>query len=888
MFFLQTASIMILLFSFSGLLGYLLSKFTKLDAYLPSIFIINLPVYIIMGFSLLILFLTAMGLFTIGLLTLVILIVVLLFSFLIVFSGFRKKASISYVKSHLFTIDNIFPSFLFSTVFYFFLNKMDEMLWPPVGDVTSSHGPLVSTFLFNGRLTLSLEPLAPYSLYYPPGFHVLAANIASWFDILPGEAILLVAGSTIVLVFWLMYSLTYMYTRSKLLSTAVFLSPFVFHPSAHLSRWIVGFFYNGTYPSLLAILLATFSITILALLDTHANHDKRLVLGITLWQLITMLTLLVVYPPFLLVIMLVLIYLLFRHHGLYRSIFMKNYKIITVLLIVMLFVLSFELIYFDANVLFSRLQQHYLNASPAALRRAISFRYFYDHITGFAMIFAFIASFLFLLRKNYISISFIYVSSFILLLLSLIDPTILYTDVFLRIVHQRFHMIPWLTSWTIIALGIYSLVNRFTVTNIIMIKMAVRSYSSISEKKFTVHSSSILFSLCFFILTSLFVPNIIHQYTITPNRYTASSSWAHDYEGLIWIHNNVHPDDLILNDYSWAGLWILSFSYKNTTSNRHMSKFELDRTRDLNKVWEGTMSPYEVYQALTTYNVTYIFTTSEWGYYRWNCIWGEPSKYVRKPLEPSQYIELFNSYPFLRLRFQSGYTSIYEVNHKGTFVPIKISGLNFDGIDDYVSVPDSARLKFGSGDFTLELWLKTTETKKSTFFLSKFETGTAGGWGIRKTETNNVQFFVRDSESVTVTIKGSVITDGNWWHIVGARRGNTFILYENGVFRASVNKTLGNTDSTLPLYLGSLRPLTTFTCCTIDHVRIYNRALTRGEIKHLYEHRSPSNTTGLVMELLFNEGKGDVAYDTSGKLNHGAIYGATYTSHQIMSWREEP
>ena len=42
--------------------------------------------------------------------------------------------------------------------------------------------------------------------------------------------------------------------------------------------------------------------------------------------------------------------------------------------------------------------------------------------------------------------------------------------------------------------------------------------------------------------------------------------------------------------------------------------------------------------------------------------------------------------------------------------------LNFDGINDYVSVPDSDDWAFGTGDFTLEFWVKLNTVKTTAFF----------------------------------------------------------------------------------------------------------------------------------------------------------------------------
>ncbi|MGB9831870.1 MAG: hypothetical protein ACPLSP_07350, partial [Fervidicoccus fontis] len=266
-----------------------------------------------------------------------------------------------------------------------------------------------------------------------------------------------------------------------------------------------------------------------------------------------------------------------------------------------------------------------------------------------------------------------------------------------------------------------------------------RESSHLKRFYFPIHLNLIylLFSL---LLLAQFVPNVAYLQNKTPNWYTASGSWRSDYEGLLWIHKNIPPTDLILNDYSWAGLWILSFSYKNTTSNFYGSIVNFNRTLELNEIWKGRLYPREVYALLRKYNVSYIFTTSEWGYLRWWRLTGKPNEYGGKPLKPSQYIDLFNSYPFLELMFQSGNTAIYRVNrdfnadlgllldlsfqdvqnnitldssiyrnngaiYGATRVISEIgSALSFNGKDDYVLVLDSVSLRLRD-EFSIEFWV---------------------------------------------------------------------------------------------------------------------------------------------------------------------------------------
>ncbi|MEA3496928.1 MAG: hypothetical protein U9R42_12960, partial [Bacteroidota bacterium] len=55
--------------------------------------------------------------------------------------------------------------------------------------------------------------------------------------------------------------------------------------------------------------------------------------------------------------------------------------------------------------------------------------------------------------------------------------------------------------------------------------------------------------------------------------------------------------------------------------------------------------------------------------------------------------------------------------------------LDFDGTDDYISVSDHADLDFGTGDWTIEFWVKADASDKT--IISKNTSGaTSPGWRI--------------------------------------------------------------------------------------------------------------------------------------------------------------
>lgn len=131
------------------------------------------------------------------------------------------------------------------------------------------------------------------------------------------------------------------------------------------------------------------------------------------------------------------------------------------------------------------------------------------------------------------------------------------------------------------------------------------------------------------------------------------------------------------------------------------------------------------------------------------------------------------------------------------------SGL-FDGSGDYISTPDSADWDFGTGDFTVEFWVRFNALPVNSVvtMVSTYLSNT--GWEVQYRtdvgEGNRLTFGVGDARN---NFSWSPSTN-TWYHIAVARAGTNLRAFIDG---AQIGSTLTNSDNltnTAQLWIGAL------------------------------------------------------------------------------------
>ena len=182
----------------------------------------------------------------------------------------------------------------------------------------------------------------------------------------------------------------------------------------------------------------------------------------------------------------------------------------------------------------------------------------------------------------------------------------------------------------------------------------------------------------------------------------------------------------------------------------------------------------------------------------------------------------------------SGRGNVGTLQNGPTWTTGRVGGaLSFDGVNDLVSVLDSASLNI-TGTITIEAWIKTTSA--SVDFSSTIITKGSGAYFLTTGEytftTPRVTGFLWIGGAWHFLRGNTPINDGNWHHAVMTYNGSHLKVYRNGILDAvprAVSGAIG-VDSR-PLNIGRyLGTSSLFFRGSIDEVRIYNRALSATEI----------------------------------------------------------
>jgi len=220
------------------------------------------------------------------------------------------------------------------------------------------------------------------------------------------------------------------------------------------------------------------------------------------------------------------------------------------------------------------------------------------------------------------------------------------------------------------------------------------------------------------------------------------------------------------------------------------------------------------------------------------------------------------------------------------------NALNFDGVDSYVQVDDDPAISFGTGSFTLSLWIKT-DNFGTRRILQKGTSADPGGRRYTIPYQQYKVYFDIDDGVTKTNLNSTSNWNGPWVHVAAVRDRATdrIYLYRDGQEDCSTtDNTNGSIDKPVPLMIG-LDELGSAAECfkgAMDDIRFYDFALTQPQIESIYnlEDETISNPdpqdeeTGvsITKDLSWDAGWMESKYDVYLGTDEGAVTDANTTN----------
>ncbi len=224
------------------------------------------------------------------------------------------------------------------------------------------------------------------------------------------------------------------------------------------------------------------------------------------------------------------------------------------------------------------------------------------------------------------------------------------------------------------------------------------------------------------------------------------------------------------------------------------------------------------------------------------------------------------------IRYFNGDESAEYVFEDGTWLKRTDlrGGLDFDGSSDYVEVSGSPSLNVAD-TVTVEVWIKKTEQDYAHDTILATDS-----YRFQIDASNHVLWSWTNGTYNSSTNSSGTITFNEWNHIVGVKTGNNITFYLNG--EEIGTGSVWHSRAVTSLLIGSdgisgLGGADNFDG-SISEVRVYNRALTDGEVYSNYLGDIAQD--GLILSHNYTRNH---ARDLTDNNNDGSNFGAEYLTN---------
>ncbi|PYK96823.1 MAG: hypothetical protein DME19_18415, partial [Verrucomicrobia bacterium] len=158
----------------------------------------------------------------------------------------------------------------------------------------------------------------------------------------------------------------------------------------------------------------------------------------------------------------------------------------------------------------------------------------------------------------------------------------------------------------------------------------------------------------------------------------------------------------------------------------------------------------------------------------------------------------------------------------------------FNGLGQFVEVPDSDLWAFGTNDFTVELWAEFDSVGNMALIASDEGGGSRNKWILFSTggglifHINSPTLGARDAVQAPFSPAAGV-----WYHLAVTRRGSSYTIFIDGDPAGTATDSNAIPDAAASLTIGGAEGQF-YLNGSIDEVGIYSRALTASEVQSIY------------------------------------------------------
>ena len=205
-----------------------------------------------------------------------------------------------------------------------------------------------------------------------------------------------------------------------------------------------------------------------------------------------------------------------------------------------------------------------------------------------------------------------------------------------------------------------------------------------------------------------------------------------------------------------------------------------------------------------------------------------------------------------------------DVHHSRSQKKIGNSSIEFDGTGDFLSCADSSDWSFGTGDFTLEAYVRFNDSAGSENLFSQYQSG-SNRWYLHADLTNNTLGFFDAGSGMD--IEQTVVTwvADTWYHVAMVRSSGTVTYFVDGTAYTVTGTSPGGniTNNTGALQIGQYDSGTNLNGY-MDEIRISNSARYTGAFTPTTTAFASDSNTLLLIHSDFSGGLGS---DSSGNQN---------------------